>query len=75
MLHQFLLRFRTWQFTLDTTRRLNDLTDRQLADMGIERDNIAAIAARSARLDKRLHRITSARTAVRRDPCGATIPT
>ena len=44
MLDQFIARFRAWQLQLTTIRLLSNTEDRLLADMGLERDDIVAIA-------------------------------
>jgi uncharacterized protein YjiS (DUF1127 family) len=44
MLDHLIARFRTWQLQLTTIRLLDNTDDRLLADLGIERANIAAIA-------------------------------
>jgi uncharacterized protein YjiS (DUF1127 family) len=75
MLDNILARYRVWQFKLTTINRLRDLSDRQLADMGIERVNIAAIAARNAKADKRLQRPATIHRAIKPDNCGVTIQT
>jgi uncharacterized protein YjiS (DUF1127 family) len=48
MLHNLIARYRIWQLRLDTTRHLENVEDRLLADMGIERDAIRTIARRNA---------------------------
>jgi len=75
MLDNILTRYRVWQFKRTTINRLSDLSDRQLADMGIERDDIVAIATRNAKADKRLRRPATARRAIKPDHCGATVGT
>lgn len=49
MLQNLITRYRIWQLRLDTTRHLENVEDRLLADMGIERDAIRTIARRNAR--------------------------
>lgn len=51
MLDTILARYRVWQRTLDTIRYLDHCDDHILADMGIERADIAMIARRSAKAE------------------------
>ena len=63
MLNMVLTRYRVWWRTLDTIRLLSHNDDRLLADMGIERVNIAAIARRTAMAEaEQRQRMRQART-------------
>ena len=68
MLHNLIVRYRIWQLQLDTTRYLENVEDRLLADMGIERDAIRTIARRNAKAALQ----QQARTAPAATSCDAT---
>ncbi|MEO8684254.1 MAG: hypothetical protein ABI414_05370 [Devosia sp.] len=53
MLDHLIARFRTWQLQLTTIRLLENNDDRLLRDLGIDRNNIVAIArANRVRADR-----------------------
>lgn len=49
MLDTLIARYRVWQLKTATIALLHSLSNRQLADMGIERANIAVVAHQTAR--------------------------
>ena len=72
MLDTILAHLRVWSLKHDTVRYLSNCDDRMLADMGIDRANIANIARRNARADKRLARNAAVPAAERQHKCGVT---
>ena len=64
MLDHLIARFRTWQLQLTTIRLLENNDDRLLADLGIERDKIVAIAkANRVKADREWSQGSAARPA------------
>ena len=70
MLHNLIARYRIWQLQFDTTRYLENVEDRLLADMGIERDAIRTIARRNAKAALQQARTAPAATSCDATDCG-----